>query len=104
MFSLPFYTVLNPPTNVTVTVAGQNITAEWQPPEGNSDIVTMYCEGLEGALSKLVNVSSDMQTATCSGLTAGALYDVVLESSLIGGLAPAENSTGVETIVTGKPY
>ena len=100
---LSFTTVLNPPTNISITVDGQNITSFWDGPEGNSDVVTMYCEGLEEALSKSVTVNSNEQTATCTELTPGAIYDVILAASLnASGLAPAENSTDVKTDVTGK--
>ena len=96
-------TVLNPPTEIEVTVLEQSITSNWRTPEGNSDAVTVYCEGSENAVSKSVRVSSEKQTATCSQLTAGAIYDVILESSLNGsGLAPAVNSTDVTTVVTGN--
>jgi hypothetical protein len=97
--------VLNPATNLQINdVTNESITLSWTAPDGYFDDVTVYCEGLYGAVSVSIQVPrDDDQMATCTDLTPGALYNIILETSLHMADAPPVNATDeIKTTVTGN--
>ncbi|KAK2148087.1 hypothetical protein LSH36_517g03010 [Paralvinella palmiformis] len=88
-------TKLIPPVSPgVVSVTEINITVNWTNPAANYNTVIINCTGLGDAKSDIVNVSNNKNIGTCSGLTPGAIYNIILSTALNSGATPpAETET-----------
>jgi len=97
------FPVLKPSTNTQIVEVTENtLLVNWTEPDGNYDHTTAYCVGREGATSNIERIDRPSTAALCQMLTPGAIYDIILETSLTDvSLAPSVNSSHFEASALG---